>query len=178
MNGFKALEDELTDPELRKEFKKTLALANKGLIEGTEAKKQLARIVGLSLDEYIARVDGSEVKNSRLLKYIISLRKKYKIAILSNVSRGGMARRFTADEISTHFDVIVESAELGFAKPEIQAYQAVANELGLKLSECLMVDDREPYCLAARELGMQAVLYESFEQMKSDIEKILDRQSV
>jgi FMN phosphatase YigB (HAD superfamily) len=36
-----------------------------------------------------------------------------------------------------------------------------------------MIDDREEYCLGATGVGMQAILYSSFDQMKSEMEAIL-----
>ena len=42
------------------------------------------------------------------------------------------------------------------AKPELEAYEYVADKLGVRLDECVFTDDRELFCEAARACGMQA----------------------
>jgi putative hydrolase of the HAD superfamily len=93
--------------------------------------------------------------------------------MLSNINVPGLMRRFSEAEREEYFDVIVVSAEIGFAKPEAQAYEITADRLGVRLDECVFIDDREDFCEAARGVGMQAVFYQSFDQAKADLERIL-----
>ena len=114
-----------------------------------------------------------EVKNLPLLDYIIVLKTDYKIGLLSNVTSTGLHSRFSDDELTSHFDVVVTSGEVGFAKPDAQAFEITADRLGVKLDECVMIDDQPAFCEAAVRLGMQAIQYDSFDQMKHELRVLL-----
>jgi putative hydrolase of the HAD superfamily len=56
------------------------------------------------------------------------------------------------------FDVVLDSCEIGLRKPDPAIYRLTCDRLGLLPSECLFVDDLECNVVAARELGMEALL--------------------
>lgn len=116
-----------------------------------------------------------EFKNKELLDYIKQLKNRYKVAILSNISCiESLYDRFTQEEIENLFDEVVASGEIGFAKPQAQAYEKVADKLGVHLDECIMIDDCEDYCMAAKSVGMKSVLYQSVQQTKRQIDNYLN----
>jgi epoxide hydrolase-like predicted phosphatase len=146
---------------------------HRGLNSGPEYSQKVAALLGMTLEEYRAHVANGEVKNRQLMEYITSLKRHYKTAILSNVSIGGIAARFTPDELKAHFDTVVASGEVGFAKPEAQIYELAAERLEVRLDECVFTDDREEYCEGARGVGMQAIYFQNFKQFKRDLEALL-----
>jgi putative hydrolase of the HAD superfamily len=155
------------------EVRSLVRASNKGIIDPNESNKRIADILGVELEEYRQQVRDGEVKDMRVLNLIKNLRTKYKTAMLSNINVPGLMRRFSEAEREEYFDVIVVSAEIGFAKPEAQAYEITADRLAVRLDECVFIDDREDFCEAARGVGMQAVFYQSFDQAKADLERIL-----
>jgi len=115
----------------------------------------------------------NEKKNIELLSYIAELKKDYKIAMLSNVNNAqSLFNRFESNEIKL-FDEVVASGDIGFAKPQAQAFEIVADMLGVRCDECVMIDDRQDYCMGARASGMKTILYESLEQTKNEIQKLV-----
>jgi putative hydrolase of the HAD superfamily len=52
-------------------------------------------------------------------------------------------------------------------KPDPGIYQDLLEKYDLRAEECLFFDDREDNVEAARELGIQAVQFESYEQAKA-----------
>jgi HAD superfamily hydrolase (TIGR01509 family) len=66
------------------------------------------------------------------------------------------------------------SAVIGFAKPGAKAYEAVAEKLGMRLDECVMIDDRQAYCEGARAIGMTAIQYSSMSRLKRELSAILE----
>lgn len=166
-------EIEESKQEKIKQIDKILHQSGRGIIDIHEADKKISKQLGLSTQEYTRRKYGGEERNQQLLDYITTLRKKYKTAMLSNVSNGGLLRRFHVDELDKYFDVAIASGEIGYAKPEPQAYEIAADELGVRLDECVFTDDREEYCDGARAVGMQAIQYVSFDQFKLDLSKAL-----
>jgi HAD superfamily hydrolase (TIGR01549 family) len=151
-----------------------IGMANHGLIDRAESTRRIAEIFGMNPDELRTKVDSGEVKDRRVLELAESLRKSYKIAMLSNIgSVASLTRRFTSQELQTSFDAVITSGEIGFAKPEPEAYEVVADRLERRLTECVMIDDREEYCDGARAVGMQVILYKNFEQAKTKLKKLL-----
>jgi HAD superfamily hydrolase (TIGR01509 family) len=59
------------------------------------------------------------------------------------------------------------SCETGRRKPEREAYVHAAETLGVAPSACVFVDDREVNCVAAREVGMDAVVFEDAAQLRA-----------
>lgn len=162
------------NPAKDKEFiQDLLDQTNRGLITTEEFRKRICKQLGITVDDYQIAVKSSEKINYELLDYIKSLRPKYKTAILSNVNKGGLERRIDRQTLDEYFDVIVVSGDVGYIKPEPEIYQLTADKLGVSLKECVFIDDREGYVKAAEAAGMQAIQYDNFDQMKTDLEKIL-----
>jgi HAD superfamily hydrolase (TIGR01509 family) len=161
------------DPEGADDIRGLVHASNKGLIDSNDSNKQIAKIMGLEFEKYQQQIRDGELKDQRLLEYIRELKKTYKIGMLSNISESGIHKRFTDEELQTHFDAVVVSGEIGYAKPEPEAYEIVAQRLGVRLEECVFTDDKLEFCEAARGVGMQAILYENLEQFRTDLEQLL-----
>lgn len=174
-DALEAIVSELRDkqPEMAQEIVATINAASKGQITRQESSDKVASLLGIATDEYISRIKNGEVKNQQLLDYIAALRKDYKTALLSNISIGGLTLRFSPEELDKYFDAVVASGEIGYAKPEAQAYEITADRLGLRLNECVFIDDREDYCQGAITVGMQAILYKDFGNMEVELVELL-----
>lgn len=159
-------------PEKRQEAVDLMHAAHHGLIEPVDSNRQIADLFGMDMGSYQNALREGEIKNQPLLGYIGELHARYKTAMLSNVSTGGITRRFTPEELAV-FDTVVASGEVGFAKPEPEAYEITADRLGVRLDECVFTDDREEYCDAARAVGMQAIPYRGFTEFKAELEELL-----
>jgi len=90
---------------------------------------------------------------------VVALRPRYKVSILSNADASLRGRLEHEIGIRHLFDDIVCSAEVGMAKPEPAVFDLACGRLGLAPGECVFVDDYEVNVTAARDLGMQGVLF-------------------
>ncbi|MGH7237366.1 MAG: HAD family hydrolase, partial [Candidatus Saccharimonadales bacterium] len=140
--------DELarSDAARADEIRRLTADCHRGLIGPDETHQKIAGLLGLDLASYQLKIAGGEVKHQSLLDWIAGLKKTYKTGLLSNVSQGGLSNYFSAGELARYFDAAVASGDIGYAKPEAQAYEIMADRLGVLLSECVFTDDREEYC--------------------------------
>lgn len=164
----------VSDPEVIENIVSLVSASHKGAIEAETFNSEMASLLNLDRDEYSNEISKGEVKNEQLMSYIRELRKDYRTGFLSNISSiEGVYRRFTKEELSDHFDAVVASAAIGFAKPEAQAYQITADRLGVRLDECVMIDDRLEYVEGAVSSGMKGIKYLTFEQMKTELEELL-----
>lgn len=105
-----------------------------------------------------------------VLELARELKKSYKIAILSNTSRGWIDGSLTESQQSI-FDVIEISGETGHSKPDRRAYLGVTRSLEEFPEDCLMIDDSLSNCTAATEVGMQAIHYTNLADLKRELMK-------
>ena len=115
--------------------------------------------------------------NRQLLDYIRdNLKPHYKIGMISNAGDNWLDEILEKQDI-TLFDDIILSYRIGFIKPQPEIYKLSAKNLAVQPQDCIFVDDIERYCAGATEVGMKAIVYENFEQMKGKLERILKMQS-
>ena len=67
------------------------------------------------------------------------------------------------------FNVIVDSSEVGYRKPDRKIYEITAGRLGVQESACLMVDDLEHNVFGARQTGMTALNFKDSLKVKKKI---------
>ena len=152
-------------------LKQAIDQANAGRIP--HGPSVVAKHLGVTDQKWRETVQNSSVIDQEILDYAKELRKTYKTAMLSNIGQGGLDRWFEPGFLDKYFDVSVGSGDIGFAKPEPQAYEVTADKLGVRLDECVMIDDRIDFCDGARAVGMKAILYESFPKFKTELNTIL-----
>ena len=113
--------------------------------------------------------------NAELLSYLHSeLKSKYKLGIISNAASDWVNGVLAEDDVKL-FDDITVSYKAGMAKPNPEIYSIALKQLGVKAAEIVFIDDIEAYCEAARKLGMHAVHYQDFSQMKNELEVALNQ---
>lgn len=161
------------DPAAADRVRGLVQLANRGIADPEASSREVAAILGKTYEEYREQIREGEIRDTQLLAYVEQLRKNYRTALLSNIGKGSLLRRFTEDELLRYFDSVVASGDVGFAKPEPQIYEITADQLGVRFDECVFTDDREDFCEAARAVGMQAISYKNFPQFRTDLETLL-----
>jgi putative hydrolase of the HAD superfamily len=109
----------------------------------------------------------------QLIDLIRSLRKIYRTGVLSNAwdnLRGTMVETW---KIADAFDAIVNSAEVGLAKPDPLIFHRILEKLQVSAQEAIFIDDIQENVLAARKEGVIAIQYQSRAQMLSELEGML-----
>ena len=81
-----------------------------------------------------------------------------KVALFSNASTK-LESDLASVALDVEFDVVFNSARLGIAKPDPQAFVTVAQRLETPVDRCLFVDDTLPNVEGARQAGMQAAAF-------------------
>ena len=152
--------------------------ANVGRVSETEFGRRLGRLYSLDepttgelledmWDWYVGEL------NTEMTDYFQSLRPRYRTAILSNAAAGGRREEQARYGFDAMADVLVYSYEVGIEKPDRRIYRLTCERLGVAPSEAVMVDDAETNVVAAWEVGMHAVLFQSTAQAISDLEASL-----
>ncbi|WP_205862443.1 HAD-IA family hydrolase [Planosporangium thailandense] len=108
--------------------------------------------------------------NVELSEYFRGLRPRYRTAILSNSFVGAREREHERYGFGDITDLIVYSHEVGMSKPDPRIYELTCGRLGVRPEEAIFLDDVEPFVDAARQAGMQAILFKNNEQAIADID--------
>lgn len=179
---FGVLVTEAWDPFCRKHFrnqpqklKSAHELGRKlniGEINYEQFLKSAAELAGIKVQDAREFIDDNQ-PNAELFRYIRShLKAKYKIGMLSNAGDNWLEELFSSNDLEL-FDDIVLSYKHGLTKPSSDIYLLAAARLEVKPAECVFIDDLEKHVNGARATGMKAVLYQDFEQMKQELEKLI-----
>lgn len=126
------------------------------------------------LEDFKEEFWGGDVLDEVLVEFIRGLGLHYTTALLSNAwddLRGVMEEVWEIDEIFNHIFI---SAEIGLAKPDDAIYQHVIREVGDQPGEMVFIDDFPENVEAARENGLNAILFRSREQALGELREVLD----
>jgi putative hydrolase of the HAD superfamily len=97
------------------------------------------------------------------LDYILELRKKYKVLLLSNTNDISMSWARSEEFVpggkpfEYYFDELYLSYKLGCVKPEPEIFQMVINLAGINPAETLYIDDGESNIAAGKSYGVQDI---------------------
>jgi HAD superfamily hydrolase (TIGR01509 family) len=102
---------------------------------------------------------------------VTSLREKgYKTALLSNTELPAV--RFFSEQNYDMFDVLVYSCVEGTAKPEQEIYEITLKRLGSKAQQTVLTDDSRDCIEGAKGAGLQGILFENVDQLKSELSRL------
>src|SRR6266702_1688651 len=149
-----------------------------GTISEEEVDKRIGQIMGMDQgqvealmadlwEEYLGEL------NAELADYFSSLRPRYQTALLSNSFVGARSReqeRYHFDEIC---DLLIYSHEEGMAKPERRIFELTCERLGVQPAEIVFLDNVEANVAAARECGLQAILFRETKEAIAAIQACL-----
>lgn len=152
--------------------------ANLGRISEADFAQVLGRLYGLDesateelhadlWDWYLGEL------NTEMADYFQRLRPRYRTAILSNAAAGGRREEERRYGFSAMADVLVYSYEVGIEKPDRRIYEITCERLGVRPSEVVFLDDLEVNVVAARQVGMRAVRFQSTAQAIYEMEACL-----
>ena len=100
-------------------------------------------------DWFIGAYEGS-------LEIVKKLKDKFVVACLSNTNEIDVVRYRELERLSFLFDYCAFSNEIGFVKPELEAYQYVSKAMGIEPNRLLFLDDNETCVIGAQKAGFQA----------------------
>lgn len=101
-------------------------------------------------------------------EYVKKLRHRYKLIILSNLGKDWAKLREEQFHISDWFDEIVWSCDIGISKPDKKIFSYVIDKFHLNPEECVFIDDKLSNIDAAKESGMNGIIYQTPQQLRQE----------
>jgi len=134
--------------------------------------EQLSDLLGLRVDyDHFCELWSSIFLPDPLLpeSLLAGLHRRYRLLLLSNTNAIHWAMIREKYPLLCHFDDYVLSYEVGALKPSARIYEEAIARAGCAPGECFFTDDIPRYVEGAREAGMQAVVFESAEQLEREL---------
>jgi len=108
-------------------------------------------------EEYLNSIEINE----DFYEFASDIKKRCKLALISNDISNWSAFLRKKYDINKYFDVITVSGDLKIKKPSEKIFEYTLEKLGCAASECVYVDDRRSNLNTAKKLGMEPVLFNS-----------------
>lgn len=111
----------------------------------------------------------------RVVAAVRGLRGHYRVGLLTNAFPGhaGMMRERYGLDPQVEFDLYVNSADVGLAKPDPAIYRLALDRLGVAADEAVFLDDMVRNTDAAQILGMHTVVFTDAETGLKDLAALL-----
>lgn len=135
--------------------------ADNGEYDIKETIEHMASDLGHSYEEIYEDFKKSATINYELLDYILELRKKYNVALLSNAADGIFDMFFPNLDINKYFDKVFISAKFHMQKPNLDFYKLCIDSFDTKFDEIYMIDDNPKNLKEIHKLGIKGILYSS-----------------
>lgn len=117
-------------------------------------------------------IDGYEV-DEKVVEVVKKVKANgYKTLICSNnfpARINGLQNRFGFLE---NFDAWALSYEIGSAKPSVKIFEELVKKSGVKPEEIIYADDNEDALTGAKEIGIQAFLFEGFDKFLEKFQEL------
>jgi epoxide hydrolase-like predicted phosphatase len=154
---------------------KTSREASGGKISEEAHWKAVARLLRLPPGEMEAARNeffAGDIVDLALLDYIRALRPRYHTGLISN-AWDGLRPYMEREKFADAFDALTISAEVGAMKPEARIYQHALEQLGVKPSQAVFVDDFVENIAGCEAVGMRGIHFRSVEQTLQELKKLL-----
>lgn len=144
-----------------------------GLVEPADFFGQLSQTLGLRVEYPQFCEIWSSIFTDMLLpeEMLEGLARNYRLLLLSNTNaiHFEMVREKFARWLR-HFDDMILSYEVKMMKPDPRIFHLAVERAGCRAEECFYTDDIGAYTAAAREQGIDAVTFESADQIVRELE--------
>jgi glucose-1-phosphatase len=145
-----------------------------GRISSAEWHQHLMHRLKLSLNYVEFRDAWNLVLDPELIlgeSLFVQLSARCRLALLSNtdpIHVECLEQRFT---FGRHFPVRIYSCRVGTSKPSPVIYRAALESLGVAAPEALYIDDIQEFVDAARQLGLDAIRFETRDLLELELRR-------
>jgi FMN phosphatase YigB (HAD superfamily) len=142
-----------------------------GLVEPEDFVKQFSGILGLQLDyDHFCRIWSSIFMDTLIPDSMLEgLAARYKLVLLSNTNAIHFEMVREAYPLLRHFHEVVLSYEVKAMKPAPRILHEAVARAGCRPEECFYTDDIAAFIEGARREGIDAVQFESAEQIQREL---------
>ncbi|HVW09809.1 MAG TPA: HAD family phosphatase [Bryobacteraceae bacterium] len=149
-------------------------LLESGGIEPREFVRQISQVLGLSCSyEEFCEIWSSIFLPATLIpeELLQRIAAHYRLVLLSNTNAIHFDMIRATYPHLRHFHALVLSHEIGAMKPSPRIYEQAVAAAGCRPEECFFTDDIAEYVEGARRYGIDAVQFQSVEQIERELRR-------
>lgn len=104
-----------------------------------------------------------------VVEFVVSLKKKYKIAVISDnfLERASFFR--SKVDWFKKFDYSLFSSDIGCTKNSPKIFLKLIEDLKIEPEEAVFIDDDEKNVKVAKSVGVKGIVFKNLEQLKKDL---------
>ena len=142
-----------------------------GLVEPRDFVAQMSAALDLEIEyDHFCRIWNSIFTDTIVPEEMLEgLAARYRLLLLSNTNAIHFEGIRQTHPMLRHFHHLVLSYEVKAMKPRPEIFQAAIALAGCRPEECFYTDDIADYVAGARKLGIDAVQFESLEQLQGEL---------
>lgn len=136
---------------------------NTGTMSLSDFNEVLSRRLGMSVDWTQAYME-SAVPITPVQEVLVWAAEKYRVGLLTNTLPGivsGVFQRGILPKVT--FDVIIDSSEVGLAKPDPRIFELAQERAGVPAGQILLVDDARANVVAAEQQGWHVARFDAYQ---------------
>lgn len=150
----------------------------RGVMTEAEYRAEVgANLTTVTGDWLVEQYFGVVRLHQQFIDYVRGLKGTYKLAILSNAIPH-FSDHWQAHGFPDWFDLLINSSQAGFAKPDPEVFALVTDHFQVRPDECVFIDDQWKNIDAAIKLGFQTVHFQNEPQAIAELSSLLERESV
>ena len=145
-----------------------------GRIEPREWHQHLVRQLDIALDfqEFCTAWNDALDPETILEEGLFArLAARCRLAVLSNTDPLHSATLEARFSFLRHFPARIYSCRVGASKPAAAIYQAALDAVGVQAAEALYIDDVAEFVQAARQMGLDAIRFETPAQLSQELSR-------
>jgi len=125
--------------------------------------------LSISFDDFLPIWNEIFVEDQEVSEIIRSLKRKWRLGLLSNTDPLHFNYILTKFPIISSFDKWILSYKVGFKKPDPRIFRKAIEWASVEPQKVLFIDDTKDHVEAAVSLGMQGIHFISAHQMKEEL---------
>lgn len=134
----------------------------------SEASGQPASSIQQEMDSDTFLIDG-------IVDTLRDLQGHYKLALLSNSASDYLRAEIAKYDLERYFHLIVISSEIGMAKPQPEIFGYILDNLKLKASEVIFIDDNPKHINGAKLAGIEGIVFTDAKALRGELNDYLSR---
>ena len=112
--------------------------------------------------------------NFELVDFIKKAKKKYPVYLLSNAQDTFLKTIIYKNKLEDLFEKTFISGEIGLAKPDVNYFKYCLSAIGKDPAECVMIDDNPNNIAAAKEVGIDGIVFSNNESFYEKFNEYFD----
>lgn len=129
--------------------------------------------VDIAFDRFIDLWNGLLSANDDMTPLVQELGSGHRLVLASNTDATHFKYSREHFDVLRSFDHYFLSYEMGLIKPDTAYFHRVLEGLHTTAGDCVFIDDRPENVRSAQEMGINALVFESADGLKADLEAAL-----